>query len=77
LDALAELERGVRKDELVAGELEKLFEHLLGPLGATARPSTIGEAVDAYREAREQLEVKVGVTVPREVEKEVAPALTR
>jgi hypothetical protein len=65
------------KDELVAGELEKLFGHLLGPLGVTARPSAIGEAVDAYREAREQLEAKLGVTVPRDLEKAVAPALTR
>jgi hypothetical protein len=65
------------KDELVDGELDKLFGHLLGPLGATARPSTIGEAVDAYREAREQLEAKLGVTVPRDLEQEVARALIR
>jgi len=65
------------KDELVDGELQKLYRHLLGPLGATARPSTIGEAVDNYREAREQLEAKLGVTVPRDLEKEVAPALIR
>lgn len=65
------------KGELVAGELEKLFTHLLGQLGATARPSTIAEAVDAYREARGQLEAKLGVTVPRDLEKEVAPALIR
>ena len=65
------------KHELVAGELEKLFGHLLGPLGVTARPSTIGEAVDAYREARERLEAGLGVTVSRALEKEVAPALIR
>ncbi len=65
------------KDAIVAGELEKLFVHLLGPLGATARPSTIGEAVDAYREAREKLEAKLDVTVPRDLEEEVAPALIR
>lgn len=65
------------KDELVAGELEKLFGHLLAPLGATARPSTIGEAVDAYREARERLEAKLGVAAPRDLENEVAPALIR
>jgi hypothetical protein len=65
------------KDEVVAGELEKLFRHLLGPLGASAWPATIGEAVDAYREAREQLETKLGVAVPRDLEEEVAPALIR
>ena len=64
-------------DELVAGELDKLFAHLLGPLGVSARPSTIGQAVDAYREAREHLETKLGVTVPRDLENEVAPALIR
>jgi hypothetical protein len=38
---------------------------------------TLGEAVDANREAREQLEAKLGVKVPRDLENEVAPALTR
>ena len=64
-----------RKDELVASELEKLFQHLLGPLGAQAVPSSIAEAVEAYGAAREGAERRFGVEVNRELERAVAPSL--
>jgi hypothetical protein len=63
------------KDELVAAELEKLHGHLLRPLGVEARPTSILEAVEAYRAARERAEHRFGVTVQRDVELAVAPAL--
>jgi hypothetical protein len=63
------------KDEIVAAELEKLHGHLLAPLGAGAAPSSIGEAVVTYREARERAQRRFGVTVSRELEDAVAPAL--
>jgi hypothetical protein len=63
------------KDELVASELQKLFVHLLAPLGVEAPPSSIGEAVTAYRQARERAENRFGVTVKRALEDAVAPAL--
>jgi hypothetical protein len=63
------------KDELVQAELAKLFRHLLEPLGVDQLPASIAEAVEAYRAARAAAEGRFGVTVPRELEAEVAPAL--
>jgi hypothetical protein len=63
------------KDELVAAELEKLFQHLLGPLGAQAVPSSTAEAVEVYRTTRAGAEKRFGVEVSREVEQAVAPSL--
>lgn len=63
------------KREVVAAELEKLFGHLLAPLGVGTKPSSVREAVAAYRAARARAEDLLGVTVPRELELAVAPAL--
>ncbi len=65
--------RGMR--DVVAAELEKLFVHLLKPLGVGSQPSSITEAVAAYRVGRERAERALGMTIPRELEREVAPAL--
>jgi hypothetical protein len=63
------------KDDQVAAELEKLFDHLLGPLGVAAAPSSVAEAVVAYRAARDEAERRFGRSVSREVEQAVAPSL--
>jgi hypothetical protein len=63
------------KDELVATELQKLFGHLLAPLGVEAAPASIAGAVASYRSARDRAEKRFGLTVSREVEDVVAPAL--
>lgn len=63
------------KHEVVDRELEKLFEHLLAPLGVRSQPASIGEAVAAYRAGRARAEDALGVEVPRELENEVAPVL--
>jgi hypothetical protein len=63
------------KDELVAAELEKLFGHLLGPLGAEAAPSSVAGAVESYLAARDRTERRFGRTVSRELERAVAPSL--
>jgi hypothetical protein len=61
---------------LVDFMLRKLmFDHLLGPLGASAPPATIAEAVDLYRAARGRREREFGITVPRELESTVLPRL--
>jgi hypothetical protein len=60
------------KRGLVASELEKLFEHLLGPLGATTRPDSVAESVAAYRAARAKVERRFAYQVPRELEAVVA-----
>ena len=58
------------KDEIVAAELEKLFVHLLRPLGVDRVPRSVADAVELYRPARDALG-----TVPRELEAEVVRAL--
>jgi hypothetical protein len=59
----------------VADELAKLFDHLLAPLRATARPQSIEEAVSTYRGARSRAERAFRVVVPRGLESEVAPVV--
>lgn len=66
-----------RKHELVTAELRKLFDHLLSPLGVERPPTSIDEAVALYRAARADAETRFGSMVPRELEREVAPALAR
>jgi hypothetical protein len=63
------------KREQVGSELDKLFQHLLGPLGAARAPSSVAEAVDSYEAVRSRAEQRFGVAVPRDVEAVVAPAL--
>jgi predicted nucleotidyltransferase len=63
------------KRDLVAAELEKLFEHLLGPLGATNNPGSVAEADAVYRDARAAAERRFGCEVPRELEAAVADAV--
>lgn len=63
------------KEEVVAVELKKLQAHLLGPLGAAREPSSVAEAVAAYREARGRTERQLGFVVDRAVERAVAPSL--
>jgi hypothetical protein len=63
------------KADLVATELEKLFRHLLGPLGATTAPDSVAEAVAIYREGRAEAERRFSCEVPRELETAVAGSL--
>lgn len=63
------------KEELVTTELEKLYVHLLEPLGATRRPRSVADAVGIYREARADAERRFDCEVPRELETAVADAV--
>jgi hypothetical protein len=63
--------------ELVQNELHKLHDHLLGPLGVTAPPQTIDEAVSQYCGARNRLEREWDVAVGRDLSDDVMRALTR
>ena len=63
------------KDELVEGELEKLFVHLLRPLGVARAPSSVAEAVELYRPARDAAAARFGCAVSPALEAEVARAL--
>jgi hypothetical protein len=64
-----------RKDDIIAGELRTLHEHLLGPMGVTSAPPSLGEAVTAYRAAREKCERRLGTHVSRNAEHTVMPVL--
>jgi hypothetical protein len=63
------------KRELVAAELEKLFVHLLRPLGVERMPSSVADAVELYRPARDAAAARLGCAVQRALEAEVARAL--
>ena len=62
---------------VVSEELGKLHRNLLGPLGVTSPPATVEQAVDEYRGARDRLERRWEMSVPRRVGDEVAIALVR
>jgi nucleotidyltransferase-like protein len=64
-------ERG--EDGLVRRELAKIFDHLLGPMGAEGAPASIPDAAAAYRVLRDGRERAFGVRVTRVREHEVLP----
>jgi predicted nucleotidyltransferase len=64
-----------KPDELVATELEKLFVHLLRPLGVERVPSSVADAVELYRPARDTAAERFGCVVSPALEAEVARAL--
>jgi hypothetical protein len=64
-----------RRDDIVAGELRKMHEHLLAPMGVTCAPANLGEAVTAYRTAREKCERRLGSHASRNAESTVVPLL--
>jgi hypothetical protein len=72
---LEQKRRGGREDVL-RQSLRDLYELMLGPMGAIERPRSVPEALDAYLSARSALEERLGLTVSRDLEREVRPALT-
>jgi len=64
------------KDDLVQGELEKMTECLLRPLGVNAVPSSIEAALEGYRTARDAREREFGLEVSRRREREVVSAVS-
>jgi hypothetical protein len=63
-------------DELVRRELSKMFDHLLEPLGADEPPSSLEEAAETYRTARDRREREFGIRVDRVREEEVLPLVS-
>lgn len=62
---------------LVAAELDRLHEHLLGPLGVMPAPRTLELAVTGYRAARDEWERRLGMGIPRAAEEAVIGAVLR
>ena len=62
------------KSELVSAELDKMWRHLLGPLGIEEPPSTLDTALSSYLPARQAAEAELGVEVPRRLEREMRKA---
>lgn len=63
------------QDEIVDHELAKMFDHLLGPMGADEPPASIPEAVAAYRRLRDRREREFCVRLTRVREREVLPVI--
>jgi hypothetical protein len=59
------------QDELVSGELTKMWVYLLRPLGATGPPATQEQAVSVYLALRAKRELKLGRAVSDDLGKAV------
>jgi uncharacterized protein (DUF2062 family) len=62
------------KTELLAAELDKLWRHILRPLGAASPPASLQAALTSYLDARATSEERFGVEVSRRLEREVLKA---
>jgi hypothetical protein len=67
--------RGER--ELVANELMKMHDFLLGPIGVATAPTTLGEALAVYLRARASAIHELGVFVDPELGRQVSGVLRR
>ncbi len=63
------------KADTVRSELGKMFVHILHPMGVQSTSASINEAVESYLAALDRLEGTFGVSVPRELRREVARTL--
>jgi hypothetical protein len=63
------------KEDIVAGELRKMFRHLLQPMGATDVPASLQEAVRVYERLRARWENQFGVVIARRLGEAVAPVV--
>ena len=63
------------KQSLVGTELQKMHEHLLGPLGVVSTPASIENAVAAYLPTLRSAEERLGVRVPDVLKREVLDRL--
>ncbi len=62
---------------LVAAELGRLREHLLGPPGVMPAARALELAVTGYRAARDERERRLGMRIPRAAEEAVIGAVLR
>ena len=63
------------KHDVLDEGLARMHELLLGPLGVREPSRSVAEAVQRYVDARAEQERALGVSVPRDLEREVRPVL--
>ena len=63
--------------KLVRRELERMYRHLLAPMGAAILPSNLGDAIGSYREARTLREDEFGANVDRSFESAIVRCMNR
>lgn len=63
------------RHRLVEQQLATMHRHLLQPMGVDAVPESIQDAVARYLAARERLESRFGIHIPRRLELEVRPVV--
>jgi hypothetical protein len=54
-----------------------MHRHLLRPFGVAAVPAGIEEAIELYSTRRDELELDLGVSLPRAMEEEVRSGIAR
>ena len=59
------------KTGLLAEELDKLWRHILRPLGAASPPASLESALSSYVAGRAAAEERLGLDVSRRLEREV------
>ena len=67
--------RSSGKTDIVQGELDRMFGHILLPMGARSPPDSLDNAIASYLGRREALERQFGVSVMRTLEGQVVRAL--
>lgn len=72
-----EQKRSGGNEAVLATGLTNMFELMLRPIGVATKPRSVAEAVRAYLVARDELERRFGIQVPRELEQAVRPVVMR
>ncbi|MFD0691411.1 hypothetical protein [Actinomadura fibrosa] len=61
------------RSDRVRGELLKMSRHILEPLGIMTVPPTLEDATSRFIRARDRLETRYGLHVPRDLERAILP----
>jgi len=61
--------------DLVRGQLDRLQEHLLGPLGSSGPPTDLDDAIAVYLGARDRHEARYGIRIDRTLGHQVSETL--
>lgn len=61
------------KEQFVAGELTKMYHHLLAPMDVPTSPASLEDASENYVAARDALALRFGVSVDQRLEHEIVP----